>query len=453
MIVESPHKAKVIGGFLGSDYDVVATRGYVFELRDTKNIPDSKKEDYGKYSINTEDGSYDTIKQIIRGSKPILDDLKRKINSGKYDVFYVSTDPDRAGEQIGAEVVDFLKKDLDDNNVEVLRATWHEITKKAVEEGLANPTKIDENMVKAAEARQIYDRLFGYSVSPYLWRTVGGGTSGGRAQSPALRLVVDREKARLSFIKREYFSIKAVFTKDGNELTAELIEYDGKKIATGGDFDADGNLKHKNLLIVDSKNCDSILEDLRKKSYSITDVSESPYTRNPGPPLKTSTMQQFIGNRLGMSTKKITNIAQSLYEKYSAITYIRSDAVFLAPEAIREARRIATSKYGKDAVPGKPNYYGSGKNAQGGHEAIRPTINDSGHFTSPSKMTRLHTLDAKAPQFYDLIFKRTVASQMTPARGITKKITVSSSDNKATFRASSTTITEKGFLRVYDDEF
>lgn len=453
MIVESPHKAKVIGGFLGSNYTVIATKGYIFELKDTKSIPASKQKDYGAYSINVNDGSYDTLKQVIRGSKGTLDDLKAKINSGQYDTFYVSTDPDRAGEQIGAEVVDYLAKDLKKNNVKVLRATWHEITKKAVEDGLKNPTTLDDNMVKAAEARQIYDRLFGYSVSPYLWRTVGSGTSGGRAQSPALRLVVDREKARIAFTKAEYYSIKAVFTKGGNELEAELTNYNGRKIATGSDFDSKGKLKNDKVLVINDDNYKSILADLKKKAYSIGDITESPYTRNPGPPLKTSTMQQFIGNRLGMSTKKITSIAQSLYETYSAITYIRSDAVFLAPEAIAEARRIAVQKYGKSAVPAKPNFYGSGKNVQGGHEAIRPTINDSGHFTFPSKMTKITRLDPKAMPFYDLIFKRTVASQMTPAKGTTKHITIDSKDGKATFKASDTVITDKGFMRIYEDDF
>lgn len=476
MIVESPHKARVISGFLGADWRVVATRGYMFEIHDTKTVPAAKKDAYGRFGVRVDDGSFDVLKQVIRGSAKTLEELRSLVNSGEYDEFYVSTDPDRAGEQIGAEVVDYLARDLKRNNVRVLRATWHEITKHAVLDGIAHPGALDRNMVAAAEARQIYDRLFGYMVSPYLWRTVGPKTSGGRAQSPALRLIVDREKARINFVCADYASVDGVFrmltSGSTARVRARLVEYDGRTVATGAGFDADGRVK-RGLLVLDNETGEELAGRLRDASWSVGSVSSKPYTRRPPAPYTTSTMQQDIGTRLGLGTKRITDIAQALYE-HSFITYIRSDAPFLAPEAAAEARRVASARYGASSVPasGVRQYTAKGKNVQAGHEAIRPVLDDNGRFRSPDSIRgQLTKIDAKAYDFYKCVYNRTVASQMNDARGTTTTVSIESNDipvNKTAgnakskagntgnkgdktsgrFTASGTVITEPGWMQL-----
>lgn len=458
MIVESPHKARVIGGFLGSGWRVIATRGYMFEIRDAKSVPAGKKAEYGSYGVNVVDGSFDVLKQVIRGSGKTLKELRDLINTGEYGEFYVSTDPDRAGEQIGAEVVDWLALDLKRNNVRVLRASWHEITRSAVLDGVNHPGRIDMNMVHAAEARQIYDRLFGFTVSPYLWRTVGPKTSGGRAQSPALRLIVNREKERLAFRQATYAGVDGLFTiGDGNGIWARLTMYDGAQVATGSSFDSNGSA-HSGVLVLDDDSAKDLVPRLHGASWSVSSVTSKPYTRKPPAPYTTSTMQQDIGNRLGLGTKRITDLAQMLYE-HSFITYIRSDAPFLAPEAAIEARRIAVAKHGRQSVPssGTRQYTAKGKNVQAGHEAIRPTLDDNGHFAEPSSIkSKLDKLDPKAYDFYRCVYNRTVASQMNDAHGTTSTVTITSNTiptgGKGTasgeFAASGTIITSPGWMAL-----
>lgn len=453
MIVESPTKAREITAFLGSKWKILPTRGFMFELKDPKKLTKKEKEHYNDYSIRVDDGSFTRLLEHDGQNKSNWKAIEQAVRSGRWSHFYVSTDPDEAGELIGREVVDALGGEL--KGMDVRRASWHEITKKAVLKGLEDYGPIDRMKADAAEARQVYDRLFGFSVSPYLWRTVGSGTSGGRTQSPALRLIVKREEDRLGFVKTRYDSIEAVFNKGTErELTATLSVWDGRRIATGGDFDSDGNLKNTKRLKLDESTVERVMEELGGMDFLITDVKETPYKRNPAPPYTTSSYQQNVGGRLGLSSKRAMSIAQQLFEN-AIQTYSRTDSPAMADEAIRAARLVIKKNY-KGDMPSKPIIYKSkSKNAQEGHECIRPIVGDDGTFPTPRSI-RLKTnngkFDSKAGDVYDLVYRRTVASQMGPATGMTRKITVKSKDGKAVFTASSTRIEHKGFMEAYDED-
>lgn len=453
MIVESPTKAREISSFLGQGWRILPTKGFMFELKDPKKLSKKEQEHYRDYSIRVDDGSFDRLLDHDSQNRSNWRDIVQAVDSGRWKHFYVSTDPDEAGELIGREVVDALGSKL--RNMDVRRASWHEITKKAVLQGLADYGPIDRRKADAAEARQVYDRLFGFSVSPYLWRTVGSGTSGGRTQSPALRLIVKREEDRLGFVKTGYNTITAIFNKGTDkELEATLTEWDGSRIATGSDFNAEGKLDRKNRLHLDDGNTKAILKELGTMSFLVTDIKESPYTRRPAPPYTTSSYQQNVGGRLGLSSKRAMTIAQQLFEN-AIQTYSRTDSPAMADEAIKAARSIIRKDYGGD-MPAQPiRYKSKSKSAQEGHECIRPIVDDTGSFPSPSAIrsrTRSKQFDSKAGDVYDLVYRRTVASQMSPATGTTRRITVKSKDGKAVFTASSTRIEHRGFLEAYDDE-
>jgi DNA topoisomerase-1 len=457
MIVESPTKAREITGFLGSGWKIMATKGFMFELKDPKKSTSQERERYGDYSIDVRSGRYERLLDHDPQNRKQWGEIRSEVRSGRWKHFYVSTDPDEAGELIGYEVVQSLESDLKKSGMDVRRASWHEITKRAVLAGLESYASIDVRKAESAEARQVYDRLFGFSISPYLWKTVGSGTSGGRAQSPTLRLVVNREKDRLGFVKASYGSIEAVFNRGTEaELTASLVEYDGSRIASGSDYGPDGMLKDgsSDKLTLSDDNVKKILKDLKSKKYSITDITEKPYKRNPPTPYTTSSYQQNVGSMLGLTASRAMSIAQQLFE-HTYQTYSRTDSPAMADEAVRAARSIIRKQYGGQ-MPSKPIIYKSkSKNAQEGHECIRPVVEEStGIFYDPAKirgLTASSSYDAKAGEVYDLVYRRTVASQMNPARGITRKITITSSDGKAVFTTSSTRIDDRGFLSVYDD--
>ena len=456
MIVESPTKAREITKFLPSNgkWKVVPTVGFMFELMPTKQIPESKKDHYGRYSVRVDDLSFDRLLTHDPQNRKNYTEIKKLVDSGKYKHFYVSTDPDEAGELIGEEVVDHLAPNLRKSGMDVRRASWHEITKKAVEEGLSNWGDIDRAKADSAEARQIYDRLFGFSVSQYLWKT-NAGKSGGRAQSPCLRLIVDREKERMAFIKANYSSIHANFTVDGEQVEATLTKWDGQPIATGSDFDPQGNLKSNKKLILNEDNIDGIRNELNSMGFIVADVKEKPYTRNPPAPFTTSSFQQSVGTKLGLSSKRAMQLAQFGFE-HADITYLRTDSPMMAPEAVEVVRQIIQRDY-KGMMPTKPRVYKpKSKNAQEGHECIRPVVDeDSGMMLTPSEVKRKHShdsnMDVKYPVMYDLIYRRTIASQMDAATGVTKTIIIKSTDGKAEFSASSTRIDYPGFLSVYED--
>jgi DNA topoisomerase-1 len=455
MIVESPTKAREISGFLGSKWLIMPTKGFMFELKDPKKLSKDEKQIYGSYSINVSDGSYDRLLDHDPQNRKQWNEIRDAVRSGRWKHFYVSTDPDEAGELIGYEVADSLKNDLKKQHMDVRRASWHEITKKAVLAGLEAYGSVDTLKAQSAQARQEYDRLFGFSVSPYLWKTVGSGTSGGRAQSPALRLVVDREKERIRFIPSEYGSIDAVFNEGRpNEITASLVEWNGRKMAGSGDFTADGKLKNKGKIVLLGKDLQQAVSDLKTLAYTITDITERPYARRPPVPYTTSSYQQNVGSLLGLSASRSMTIAQQLFE-HTYQTYSRTDSPAMASEAINAARAIIRKQYG-GKMPAKPIVYKSkSKNAQEGHECIRPVIDEAtGVFYAPSKIRRMtggSAFDDKAGDVYDLVYRRSVASQMDPARGVTKKITITSTDGKAVFTTASTRIDDPGFLKVYDD--
>ena len=455
MIVESPTKAREITGFLGGKWNIMATKGFMFELKDPKKSTAAERERYGDYSIDVKSGEYERLLDHDSQNRKQWNEIRAEVKSKHWKHFYVSTDPDEAGELIGWEVADSLASDLKNAGMDVRRASWHEITRKAVLAGLESYASIDENKARSAEARQIYDRLFGFSISPYLWRTVGPGTSGGRAQSPTLRLVVNREKDRLSFVKAPYYSVEATFHTRSGDLTAILVEYDDKRIATGSDYGPDGSLRAGRLAITDS-NVAAVMQALEDKDgWSITSITEKPYKRNPPTPYTTSSYQQNVGSMLGLSASRAMSIAQQLFE-HAYQTYSRTDSPAMAGEAVSAAREIIKKQYGGQ-MPVKPIVYKSrSKNAQEGHECIRPVIDEStGVFYDPSKIKRLTAgsdFDAKAADVYDLVYCRSVASQMNPAVGTTRKITISSSDGKAVFTTASTVISDRGFLSVYDDE-
>ena len=456
MIVESPTKAREITRFLPANgrWKVVPTIGFMFELMPTKQVPASKKEHYGRYSVRVDDLSFDRLLAHDPQNAKNYREIKKLIDSGGYRHFYVSTDPDEAGELIGEEVVDHLMPDLRKAGMDVRRASWHEITKKAVEEGLANWGSIDRAKADSAEARQIYDRLFGFSVSQYLWKT-NAGKSGGRAQSPCLRLIVDREKERMNFTRAGYSSVHASFMVDGVPVDATLTKWDGRSIATGSDFGSDGILKNPRKLVIDAGNKGEICKELDSMGFMVADVKERPYTRNPPAPFTTSSFQQSVGTKLGLSSKRAMQLAQYGFE-HADITYLRTDSPMMAPEAVEVVRQIIKRDH-NSMMPARPRIYKpKSKNAQEGHECIRPVVDENTDtMLSPAQIRRKHAgdpgMDAKYPIMYDLIYRRAVASQMDAATGVTKTIIIRSTDGRAEFSASSTRIDHPGFMDVYED--
>lgn len=463
MIVESPTKAREIAKFLpgGGRWKVMATLGYMFRLRDPKNLTVTQKKQGGDYSVRLDDLSFERFLERDDQNSKQFTELKKLVQSGKWKHFYVSTDPDEAGELIGREVVQHLQADLSKAGMDVRRASWHEITRRAVEAGLQSWGQIDEDKADSAEARQVYDRLFGFSVSHYLW-AVRGGKSGGRAQSPCLRLVVDREKERMAFVKAGYGSIEALVSVANGEFTASMKTYGGAKIANGSAFDSKGDLKPTKsgqaALILDKKNSGAIIKDLKTRKHEIDEIIQRPTTRKPPLPYKTSTFQQEVGNRLGLGSKQVMQIAQKLFESATCISYMRTDSVSLSEEATQLAREEAISRFGKQMVPPQPRYFkNTSKSAQEGHEAIRPVPREStGKFLDPydsKTVSVLNGLIDHGADVYRLIWERTVASQMIEAKGLTTTVTVKTVDapvdKTAELTAAGTVYNEFGWMRAY----
>lgn len=463
MIVESPTKAREITKFLpgGGRWKVMATLGYMFRLRDPKNLTATQKKQGGDYSVRLDDLSFERFLERDDQNSKQFTELNKLVQSGKWKHFYVSTDPDEAGELIGREVVQHLQADLFKAGMDVRRASWHEITRKAVEAGLQSWGQIDEDKADSAEARQIYDRLFGFSVSHYLW-AVRGGRSGGRAQSPCLRLVVDREKERMAFKKAAYGSIEALVSVANGEFAASMKTYGGAKIANGSAFDSRGDLKPMKsgqaALILNKKNSAAIIKDLKTREHEIDEIIQRPTTRKPPLPYKTSTFQQDVGNRLGLGSRQVMQIAQKLFESATCISYMRTDSVSLSEEATRLAREEAVNRFGKQMVPPQPRHFkNTSKNAQEGHEAIRPVPREStGKFLDPydhRTVSMLNGLIDHGADVYRLIWERTVASQMIEAKGSTTTVTVKTvdapADKTAEFTAAGTVYNEFGWMRAY----
>ncbi len=451
VIVESPTKMKSIAGYLGDGYNVMSSVGHVRDLVLGKNLSkEDKKGPYGKFGIDIE-GGFIPKYVVSPNKKTVIADLKKALKNA--DELILATDEDREGEAIAWHLVDELKP-----KVPVSRMVFHEITKDAIQEAVKHRREIDSNLVDAQEARRIIDRLIGFELSPLLWRWVTGAKSAGRVQTPAVRLVVDREVERLEFRAANYWSLTATLNA-GTAFPAKLARINGNRVATGDDFDDKGNLKKSDAIVLDETAATALSEALTGSSVKahVKSVDSKPYSRKPAAPFTTSTLQQEAGRKLRFSSRQAMSVAQSLYEN-GYITYMRTDSSSLSSQAINAARTQATAMYGADAVPAEPRLYASkSKNAQEAHEAIRPA---GDVFRTPAELAS--KLGGPELKLYDLIWKRTIASQMTDAKGQTATITIEvgptgansvevASNALAEFTASGTVITHKGFLAAYEE--
>ncbi len=444
VIVESPAKAKTISKFLGKDYIVEASIGHVRDLPPSKSdLPEKYKgEEWSYLGVNVNE-NFTPIYVVPQDKKKQVSNLKAKLKEAKQ--LYLATDEDREGEAISWHLHELLQP-----KVPVHRMVFHEITKEAIQAALENPREIDQGMVKAQETRRILDRLYGWDVSPLLWRKMAlrgrndRKLSAGRVQSVAVRLVVERERARRAFRSATYWDLLATFaTKKDETFQATLVSVDDRKIPSSKDFDSTtGKIKNESLMLLDENGANELAERLRSAEFRITSIVEKPFTTRPRPPFTTSTMQQEANRKLNFSGKRTASAAQRLYEN-GHITYIRTDSTTLSEVAINAARDLVTSEYGKDYLPDSPRTYSKTvKNAQEAHEAIRP----AGHpFELPE--TLKSTLGPDEFRLFELIWKRTIASQMSDARG--RRITVTIEGGGAVFQVSGKTIDFPGFLRAY----
>ncbi len=446
VIVESPAKARTIAQYLGSDYVVESSIGHIRDLPSSASeIPAKlKKEKWARLGVNIEQ-DFEPLYVIPSNKSAQVKKLKDLLKDA--DELYLATDEDREGEAIAWHLLDVLKP-----KVPVYRMVFHEITQQAIEDALANPREVDTNLVKAQEARRILDRLFGYEVSPVLWKKVAPRLSAGRVQSVAVRLIVDRERQRMRFKAAGFWDVDALLetrTDDEEQVAARLVELDGKRVASGRDFDPEtgqlaGNSDARQL---DEPTATALAEALQASTFVVAEVNERPFTQRPPAPFITSTLQQEAARKLRYTAQRSMQVAQRLYEN-GYITYMRTDSTNLSEQAVNAARRQATSLYGESYIPEKPRQYTTkSKGAQEAHEAIRPA---GEIFRTPESLNG--ELDADALRLYDLIWKRTVASQMKDATGQRTQVRITAdagSLGTAAFQASGKVITFPGFLRAY----
>jgi DNA topoisomerase-1 len=417
--------------------------GHIRDLpRSASEIPKKvKEEEWARLGVNVEQ-DFEPLYVVPKERKSQVKKLKDLLEEA--DELYLATDEDREGEAIAWHLVEVLQP-----RVPVKRMVFHEITRPAIEEAFENPRDLDDRLVSAQEARRILDRLYGYEVSPVLWKKVQPKLSAGRVQSVAIRIVVERERERMAFVPAAYWSIDGSFApRDDLDKTfpATLLEVDGTRVATGREFDSRGETK-KDVLVLDQEAATNLAEALRDSEFEIRSVESKPYTRKPYPPFRTSTLQQEAGRKLRYSSSRTMSVAQRLYES-GYITYMRTDSVELSDAAVSSSRSQITKLYGEEYLSPSPRKY-SGKQAKGAqeaHEAIRP----AGDFLTPEQVSADVGPDEAA--LYDLIWKRTVASQMADAKGVTVSVRLgatASSGVDALFSASGRTITFPGFLRAY----
>ena len=453
VIVESPTKAKTIGAYLGSDYEVIASVGHVRDLAEPSELPaELKKGPFGKFAVDV-DNNFAPYYVVNDNKKKTVSELKRALKNA--DELWLATDEDREGEAIAWHLLEVLKP-----KVPVRRMVFHEITKEAIEQAKQNTRDLDTALVDAQETRRILDRLYGYDISPVLWRKVAPKLSAGRVQSAATRLVVDRERERLAFRSAEYWDLLASFVPNGDTaFQAKLVRLGDQRLATGGDFGDDGALKEKSakagVILLGKDRAQHLAQLLAADvAASVRSVETKPHTRRPAAPFTTSTLQQEASRKLRYSSRQTMSYAQSLYEN-GYITYMRTDSPTLSQQAISAARSQAAELYGAHTLPDKPRVYtGKSKGAQEAHEAIRPAGDT---FQRPSSLKG--KLAGGEYLLYELIWKRTVASQMADAKGSTDTVTVSvelqeadqKSPTAAEFTASGTVITFPGFLLAYEE--
>lgn len=443
VIVESPTKAKTITKFLGKDFVVRASMGHVRDLPESASeIPAKvKKEPWARLGVNVE-SNFEPLYVVSKNKKDQIKELQDLLKGS--EALYLATDEDREGESISWHLHEVLKP-----KVPVRRLVFHEITKEAIQESLKNPREIDQDLVRAQETRRIVDRLFGYEVSPLLWKKMAPGLSAGRVQSVAVRLLVERERARIRFRSGQYWSVKARLEKQGEQplFEAELLRLDGKRVATSKDFDPNtGKLSDPaSLVLLDKAGAARVVGLLEAGPIRVASVEEKPFTQRPAAPFVTSSLQVEANSKLRYSAKRTMQVAQQLYEN-GFITYMRTDSMSLSDQAISAARTLIQREYGANFLsPSVRHYETKVKNAQEAHEAIRPAGES---FTAPEAV--FAQMGPEAGKLYDLIYKRTVACQMADARGTNTVVLADA--GPATFRASGKTIEFAGFLKAYEEE-
>ena len=452
VIVESPAKANTIAGYLGSGYVVESSIGHVRDLpQNAADIPKAYKErSWARLGIDVEHG-FKPLYVVPPAKRPQIRKLKAAL--AKAEVLYLATDEDREGEAIAWHLQQVLKPA---KSIAVKRMVFHEITAPAIQAAIEQPRDIDRRLVDSQEARRILDRLYGYEVSPVLWKKVQPRLSAGRVQSVATRIVVERERERMAFVAAEYWSLTATFGVPGEvaageprDFTAALVSVEERPVATGASFDRAGRLKRAGSVRLDEAAARSLAAGLADTRFAVGSVDEKPYRRRPAAPFMTSTLQQEAGRKLRMSATVAMRTAQSLYEK-GYITYMRTDSTTLSNTAHRTARAIIRQRFGDSYLPPAPRRYTKKvKNAQEAHEAIRPAGNS---FRSPEEVRG--ALPSREAALYELIWKRTVASQMTDAVGSTVHLRIggTAADGRAVeFAAAGTTISHYGFRRVYSE--
>ncbi|WP_062071250.1 type I DNA topoisomerase [Demequina sediminicola] len=445
VIVESPTKAGTIGGYLGDDFEVLSSVGHIRDIPAPSDMPaEMKKGPYGKYGVDV-DSDFDPYYQISPRAKKTVAEIKRRLKEA--DELYLATDEDREGEAIAWHLLEVLKP-----KVPVKRLAFHEITREGIERALAAPREVDMEMVEAQETRRILDRLYGWDMSDVMRRKVGPGSSAGRVQSVALRLVVDRERERMAFQAAEYWDLTARFAATqgadaGVGFVSRLSKVDGKRVASGKDFDDRGVLTNSSAHHVTAAEAAALVSGLAHSDFSVLDVTSKPYKKRPAAPFITSSLIQESSRKLGLGARQAMSVAQGLYQQ-GFITYMRSDSPALSSEATKAARSQAMELFGSDAVPSSPRVYASGDaNAQEAHEAIRPA---GDRFRTPESLRS--ELRGDEFRMYEMIWKRTLASQMADAVGTTSTITVgakSSAGHAVEFAKSGTILTSPGFRALY----
>jgi len=441
VIVESPAKAKTIAGYLGKEFVVESSIGHVRDLpHNAAEIPAKyKSEPWSRLGVDV-DNDFQPLYVVDSRKKKVVSDLKAKLKNA--EELLLATDEDREGEAIAWHLREVLQP-----KVPVKRMVFHEITRPAIERALTETRDIDDDLVDAQETRRILDRLYGYEVSPVLWRKIMQGLSAGRVQSVATRLVVERERERMEFVAANYWDIVATF--EPGAFDARLSAVDGRRVAQGRDFDQQGRLRTDDAVQLGEEDARALASALDGTSFTVSSVEDKPYTRRPAPPFMTSTLQQEASRKLRLSSQQTMRVAQRLYEN-GYITYMRTDSTTLSESALTAARSQARDLYGAETVPAEPRQYTRKvKNAQEAHEAIRPA---GDKFRTPDEVRR--ELSADEFNVYDLIWKRTVASQMADARGqtVSVRITGTASDGRtAEFATAGTVITFRGFLLAYEE--
>jgi DNA topoisomerase I len=443
VIVESPAKAKTIAGYLGTGYVVESSIGHIRDLpeRAADIPPKLKGETWARLGVNV-DHDFEPLYVVNADKKQQVAKLKKLLLEA--DELLLATDEDREGEAIAWHLQQVLKP-----KVPVHRMVFHEITRDAIRDAARQPRELNIKLVDAQETRRILDRLYGYEISPVLWKKVMPKLSAGRVQSVATRLVVERERERIAFVPAHYWDLSATFEtgkpEEPSSFDATLVAVDGKRVAQGRDFSAQGQIRSADILHLDEETARGLAERLRDRPYAVKSVERKPYKRSPYAPFRTTTLQQEASRKLGFSAKYTMQVAQKLYEN-GFITYMRTDSIQLSETAIKAARSQAQTLYGADYVPDKPRVYRSKvKNAQEAHEAIRPSGDT---FRTPGETG----LSGDQFRLYELIWKRTVASQMKDAAGQSVSVRVtgeSTQGETAEFGASGKIITFYGFLKAY----